>query len=521
MLALFFLSKIKFLLAQQEVVPLSAILVFILYGPVKLLSQLLKDYAGFLSCRFIAESFFLATSRFFQKIVSCRPHFLQHYSASQLFAPIEQAQGTFGIILYNLFFIFLPALAAAIMSASYLFLYLGPKYLIIIFVFILIQEIWRSYFKEKIAVTKKNFAKEHMTTCNVGEDFFAMRSQIALGGPYAFEDASLHFLTALENRRIAEIAFFQQSGLLKGAFTGFEIFALSCIYGLIFFDYYKLSSIGSSLFLGTFLVDKLFARISEMLYSLRMLINQDAKLEAWSKVEALADEAAFFDCHACFLTEKIVDETRADFFEVADLFIEFDDKVILQNFSYNFAPKGLFVVVGPNGSGKTSLLNILAGFSFPKKGDLFFEQQNTRTMNASSVAKNFAYVEQNPLLFSQPVLKNLFFGLNEQSLALLSQEQKDFLGLDFERSLNSWAGPNNKRLSKGLVEKVRIINAVLRDPKVLILDEPSGNFDNQSKQVFISLLLKQAAQRCVIVASHDSEIIDLANFIIRLDKFKM
>jgi len=187
----------------------------------------------------------------------------------------------------------------------------------------------------------------------------------------------------------------------------------------------------------------------------------------------------------------------------SDIAIRFGQKQILCDTELEIKSGGCILLCGKNGSGKTTLLRIIAGLEVPDSGYVntgigkYTWKQCRRQLRTSAV-----YLHQHPYMFDGDVISNLQFSLPRG----LTHKQRT-------KRINSaaeWAGLEDiarnsaKTLSGGERQRVAIARAWLRDPKILLLDEPITNMDQESRLRTIQLLLKLKLQGvALVVSSHD------------------
>ncbi|MBT4193618.1 MAG: energy-coupling factor ABC transporter ATP-binding protein [Gammaproteobacteria bacterium] len=177
------------------------------------------------------------------------------------------------------------------------------------------------------------------------------------------------------------------------------------------------------------------------------------------------------------------------------------------------------LLIGENGSGKSTLLKIISGLERPDSGLIRINNKDYKWGQGKSVLlKNIMYLHQQPYMFDGSVEKNL------QYLVKVSRQPVKLIDQAIE-----WAGiqdiihQNAKSLSGGEKQRVAIARAYLRNPEVVLLDEPTANLDQVSK-IRTLKLLKQFKSRgiAMIIASHDPEIFNgLQDERLQLDNGKL
>ncbi|MCK5662344.1 MAG: energy-coupling factor ABC transporter ATP-binding protein [Thiotrichaceae bacterium] len=177
------------------------------------------------------------------------------------------------------------------------------------------------------------------------------------------------------------------------------------------------------------------------------------------------------------------------------------------------------LLIGENGSGKSTLLKIISGLERPDSGLIRINNKDYKWGQGKSVLlKNIMYLHQQPYMFDGSVEKNL------QYLLKVSRQPAQLIDEAIE-----WAGLQDiihqdaKNLSGGEKQRVAIARAYLRNPEVVLLDEPTANLDQVSKLRTLKLL-KQFKSRgiAMIIASHDPDIFNtLQDERLQLDNGKL
>ncbi len=161
-------------------------------------------------------------------------------------------------------------------------------------------------------------------------------------------------------------------------------------------------------------------------------------------------------------------------------------------------------LVGPNGSGKTSLLNILAFLNLPKEGILIYDEKKLEQQNLQQFRKTVGYVQQSPYLLRGTVFKNIELGLKLKHIEKNTRLKKvnEVMKL---LSITALADRSARSLSGGEAQKVAIGQVLALNPEVLILDEPFTHLDKNSIHDLeqLVLTLKNELRKTVIFTTHN------------------
>lgn len=164
----------------------------------------------------------------------------------------------------------------------------------------------------------------------------------------------------------------------------------------------------------------------------------------------------------------------------------------------------LLGIVGPSGSGKSSLLRLLNRLDEPTSGTVFLDQQDYREIPPRTLRQRLGMVTQRPFLFPGDVAANLRFGPAQRGELLLDNQIAELL----ERiGLPGFAARNVANLSGGEQQRVSLARALANRPEILLLDEPTSALDQQAKAGVEELIRKVAGENCFtcVMVTHDRE----------------
>jgi ABC-type nitrate/sulfonate/bicarbonate transport system ATPase subunit len=184
----------------------------------------------------------------------------------------------------------------------------------------------------------------------------------------------------------------------------------------------------------------------------------------------------------------------------------------LRPVSLDVADNDFITVLGPSGCGKSTLLRLVAGLEEPSTGEILLDDVPIRGPGADR-----GVVFQSYTLFPWlSVRRNICFGLREKGVAAAKQREISdrFIA---RMGLRGFEDHYPKQLSGGMQQRVAIARALANDPKILLLDEPFGALDNQTRLLMQELLLDtwEAARKTVLFVTHDiDEAIFMANRVV-------
>lgn len=207
--------------------------------------------------------------------------------------------------------------------------------------------------------------------------------------------------------------------------------------------------------------------------------------------------------------------------KLKDVTKSYGDSVILEQCSYEFPQTGIVCLLGASGGGKTTLLNLLAGFDSDYSGEISVGDTPLNQLNKEELCSyrkdNTGFVFQNYHLISgYTALENVLLSCE------LSTDAPDF-SLKKAKALLKQLGiaeKENQRvetLSGGQKQRVAIARALVNDPPILFADEPTGALDRVTSTEIMELLREVSSDRLVIVITHDPKICNFAHEIIHIE----
>ena len=197
-------------------------------------------------------------------------------------------------------------------------------------------------------------------------------------------------------------------------------------------------------------------------------------------------------------------------------------ELALENVSFDIAPGQLVALVGPSGAGKTTLTYLIPRLYDPTAGRVMLDGQDLRDLKLSAMAENIGMVTQETYLFHDSIRTNLLYAKPDASQAEIEAAAKVAHIHDFISGLgdgyDSIVGERGYRLSGGEKQRMAIARVVLKDPRILVLDEATSHLDSQSEALIQDALSQIMRGRTSIVIAHRLSTILAADLILVLDR---
>ena len=192
---------------------------------------------------------------------------------------------------------------------------------------------------------------------------------------------------------------------------------------------------------------------------------------------------------------------------------------VLNNISFSIPDCGLTAIVGDSGSGKSTILNLIAKYYEPKRGEIDIGGQSIRYVNAEDVLALISMVDQDTFLFNDTVRENIRYAkpssTDEEIENACKKANCDAFIRKMEKGYDTHIGENGNLLSGGERQRLSIARAILKDSPILLLDEATSSLDIENefavKQAISNLLQEN---KTVVMIAHTLSIIKNANQIL-------
>ena len=193
----------------------------------------------------------------------------------------------------------------------------------------------------------------------------------------------------------------------------------------------------------------------------------------------------------------------------------------LRNLSFSIKPGEKVAILGRIGSGKTTLEKLILGLYRPTEGAVLVDGIDLRQLDPAELRRQIGYVQQDVMLFYGSLRENITLGapLAEDAAIVKAAEIGGILSLvnQHPQGFDMLVGERGESLSGGQRQGVAIARAVINDPPILLLDEPTSSMDHSSEDDIKRRLTVFARDKTVLLISHRTSLLDLADRIIVMD----
>ena len=200
-----------------------------------------------------------------------------------------------------------------------------------------------------------------------------------------------------------------------------------------------------------------------------------------------------------------------------------EDSPALENVSFSVEPGQSVAILGATGAGKSTLLSLIPRFYDPTEGRVLLDGTDLRGYDLDAVRRNIGLVFQESFLFSNSVAENIAFGHPgatreqiEQAATIAAAHQ--FITLDLPRGYDTLLTEGGANVSGGQRQRIAIARALLLDPPILIMDDPTAAIDPDTEHEILDAMARAMHGRTTFMVAHRLSTLRRADLIVVLDK---
>ncbi len=178
---------------------------------------------------------------------------------------------------------------------------------------------------------------------------------------------------------------------------------------------------------------------------------------------------------------------------------------ILDDVSFNVAPGQMIAIVGPTGSGKSSLTKLLLRL-YDYSGEILLDDVDIQKIPLESLRKRIGLIEQDVYLFPRSIRENIAFGARDATEAKIMEAAKlaqahEFIS-EFPKGYDSYVGEGGSQLSGGQRQRIALARTFLTDPRILILDDSTSSVDSKTEEEIVKAINAVSQGRTTFIITH-------------------
>ena len=199
--------------------------------------------------------------------------------------------------------------------------------------------------------------------------------------------------------------------------------------------------------------------------------------------------------------------------------------IVLKDININITGKKMTALVGHSGSGKSTILNLIPRVYDVHSGEIVIDNQRIKDLNLNSLRKEISIVDQNTTLFDDTVFNNIKYAKPSASDQEVFNASKISMSTDFieklENKFETLIGENGVKLSGGEKQRISIARALLKDSKIILLDEATSSLDSETEEKIQKAIEELTKNKTTVVIAHRLSTILNSENIYVIDKGKV
>jgi ATP-binding cassette subfamily C protein CydC len=251
-------------------------------------------------------------------------------------------------------------------------------------------------------------------------------------------------------------------------------------------------------------------------------------LKAAERLFILEDKVTAQEANSTKLVEIQFDKNNTSL-SLNNIAYKYQEHTALTNISFTLKAQQKVAIVGRSGSGKSTLVNLLTGLWPVQQGSIRLSDENNaedlHSLSSNSRASVINILAQHHHIFDGTLSENLRYAkpsaTKEEVLEAINLAQLTPWFNDLQNGLKTRLGTGGRNVSQGQSRRIAIAQALLQNPAILVLDEPTEGLDNQSKQTVMNAIMQVMGNASVLTITHDPALLAQMDNIIWLDNGKL
>lgn len=189
---------------------------------------------------------------------------------------------------------------------------------------------------------------------------------------------------------------------------------------------------------------------------------------------------------------------------ISNVYKSYNGKHVLKDCCYSFERSGTYVLTGPNGSGKSTVFRICTLLEDPDKGDVTYHSEGSAVAETIELRRRITLLLPKVGVFNTTVFRNVAYGLMIRGMNRDETTERVMKALEFV-GLKHKTNQKAVTLSSGETQRLGIARAMVIEPEILFLDEPTASVDQENTEIIedIILRMKKMGKSIVVITTHD------------------
>lgn len=196
------------------------------------------------------------------------------------------------------------------------------------------------------------------------------------------------------------------------------------------------------------------------------------------------------------------------------------ERIILDDVSLSIPSKGIIGIQGPSGNGKSTFLKLILNHRRINRGSIKWNGTDINDINSASLREKIAFMEQDTYLFKETLRENMLEAKPDATDEDIKKALKDASIeniLDtLQDGLDTYIDNENLNISTGEKQRIGLARIILRDPKLILLDEPTSNVDSYTEMLMLETFKRLSKDKSILIVSHSSSTLAIADSIYNL-----
>lgn len=202
-----------------------------------------------------------------------------------------------------------------------------------------------------------------------------------------------------------------------------------------------------------------------------------------------------------------------------------NEAYVLQNLNLKLPFLSKLGIIGPSGSGKTTMIQLLARFWDPQKGQIIIGDRSLPSLTENQLRQTITYFSQQSHIFSASIRENLLIGrddaTDEMLYEALATVNLQYFVQSMPYGLDTWTGEHGSHMSGGQQRRLALARTILKDSPILILDEPTEGLDTLTENKVFKALQTLMQDKTVIMVTHNPKLIKQMDYCLHLPSFEL